>query len=334
MSSKEYELQQPPGDGITAVNFCPGTVEFLAVSSWDSTVRIYDVLANQMKTHYSHKSGVLDCCFLDRETTVSGGLDRTLKLVNIRTGAETTIGTHDGAIRCICTVRGERDLIISGSWDSTVKFWDTRDSNCIKTINQSQKVYSMSGSPNKLVVGTAGRLINIVDMRTLSEESRRESALRYQTRCVRIYPDERGFSVSSIEGRVAMEFFDPSPEVQNSKYQFKCHRALINGVDTVFPVNTLAFHKGYGTFASGGCDGIVNVWDGQNKKRVTQFHPYPTSIASLAFNDAGSLLAIASSYTFEEGEKEVPAPDQIFIRQVIDSEVRPKPRITASSGRV
>lgn len=26
----------------------------------------------------------------------------------------------------------------------------------------------------------------------------------------------------------------------------------------------------YGTFATGGCDGIVNVWDGNNKKRLYQ----------------------------------------------------------------
>jgi hypothetical protein len=26
----------------------------------------------------------------------------------------------------------------------------------------------------------------------------------------------------------------------------------------------------YGTFATGGCDGFVNVWDGNNKKRLYQ----------------------------------------------------------------
>lgn len=28
----------------------------------------------------------------------------------------------------------------------------------------------------------------------------------------------------------------------------------------------------YGTFASGGCDGIVNIWDGANKKRLSQVY--------------------------------------------------------------
>lgn len=34
----------------------------------------------------------------------------------------------------------------------------------------------------------------------------------------------------------------------------------------------------YGTFATGGCDGFVNVWDGNNKKRLYQvkFIPFKT----------------------------------------------------------
>jgi WD40 repeat protein len=41
-----------------------------------------------------------------------------------------------------------------------------------------------------------------------------------------------------------------------------------------------------GTFATGGCDGTVSVWDGVSKKRICQFHQYPTSIASLSFRCA------------------------------------------------
>ena len=37
----------------------------------------------------------------------------------------------------------------------------------------------------------------------------------------------------------------------------------------------------------------VNIWDGYNKKRLCQFHRYPTSIASLSFANDGS-----SGHTF------------------------------------
>lgn len=45
------------------------------------------------------------------------------------------------------------------------------------------------------------------------------------------------------------------------------------------------------------------MWDGANKKRLCALRKYPTSISSLSFNSTGELLAIASSYTYEEGDK-------------------------------
>ncbi len=45
-------------------------------------------------------------------------------------------------------------------------------------------------------------------------EQERESSLRFQTRCVRCFPDATGFALSSIEGRIAMEYFDLAESVQ------------------------------------------------------------------------------------------------------------------------
>ena len=43
--------------------------------------------------------------------------------------------------------------------------------------------------------------------------SLQESALRHQTRCIRCLPDGEGYAVSSVEGRVALEWFDMDPVV-------------------------------------------------------------------------------------------------------------------------
>lgn len=70
----------------------------------------------------------------------------------------------------------------------------------------------------------------------------------------------------------------------------------------------------------------MNIWDGQHKKRICQVSGYPTSIAALAFSRDGRHLAVASSYTWENGEVDH-APDEIYIRPIADAEVRPKPRV-------
>lgn len=79
----------------------------------------------------------------------------------------------------------------------------------------------------------------------------------------------------------------------------------------------------YGTFASGGSDAVVNIWDGIHRKRLKHITGYPDEISSLAFNNDGSLLAIASSYTFDEGSRDH-APDTIYIRRIVDSDVAPR----------
>ena len=85
-----------------------------------------------------------------------------------------------------------------------------------------------------------------------------------------------------------------------------------------------SIHPGYGTFATGGSDGFVNIWDGQNKKRLSQFQKYPTGITSLGFSNDGTMLAIGVSYLYEDREPvNVPEP-AVFVRNISDAEAKPK----------
>lgn len=46
-------------------------------------------------------------------------------------------------------------------------------------------------------------------------------------------------------------------------------------------------------------------------------------MSALAFNHDGTQIAMASSYTFEEGDRDHPR-DEILVRDVLEGEVRPK----------
>lgn len=179
--------------------------------------------------------------------------------------------------------------ILTGSWDHHLKLWDPRSPTCSGSYNQGEKVYTLSVCGDKLVVGTALRKILVWDIRNMSYTvQKRESNLKYQTRAIRCFPNKQGFVLSSIEGRVAVEYFDTSPEVQKKKYAFKCHRIKEDGLERIYPVNAISFHPTHNTFATGGSDGYVNIWDGFNKKRLCQFHQYNTSVVSLSFSYNGT----------------------------------------------
>lgn len=157
-----------------------------------------------------------------------------------------------------------------------------------------------------------------------------------------------GYATTSIEGRVAVEFFDPAPEVQAKKYAFKCHRQVLEGVDTVYPVQGLAFNpvyvlsltspsllgtrrsalttrlfRSHGTFTTGGGDCTVSVWDPLAKKRLRQFPKYPSPISALEFNCDGTKLAVAFSENDEGGVVGEKNGNGVVIRECGD-EVKPK----------
>ncbi|KAJ9175165.1 hypothetical protein P3X46_013744 [Hevea brasiliensis] len=316
------ELSSPPSDGISNLCFSNHSDRLLSV-------RLYDAGANALRGEFMHGGPVLDCCFHDDSSGFSASADNTV-----------------------------RRSVITGRWDKTLKCWDPRGASgqertLVGTCSQPERVYSLSLAGNRLVVAAAGRHVNIYDFRNMCQpEQRRESSLKYQTRCVRCYPNAAGYALSSVEGRVAMEFFNLSEASQAKKYAlylcmikkhdmklilhfslimliafcgyaFKCHRKSEAGRDIVYPVNAIAFHPVYDTFAAGGCDGFVNVWDGNNKKRLYQ---YLSSIAALSFSRDGLLLAVASSYTFEEEDKPR-KPAAMLVRSVNDIEVKPKPKV-------
>ncbi len=54
----------------------------------------------------------------------------------------------------------------------------------------------MSVVNEKLIVGTAGRQVHIYDLRYMDEpQQRRESSLKYQTRCIRGFPNGTGIFI-------------------------------------------------------------------------------------------------------------------------------------------
>lgn len=354
----EFALSAPPADGISALSFGGSkSPDLLLVSSWDSTLRLYDVHFNVLKLKADFDAPVLDCCFDESDARAFAvGMDENVTAVDLATGAKSVLGKHSAvagapagsaaaapgkspppASSCLA-FHAPSQALFSGGWDGRLLAFDARTSRPTATLTPAsgEKVMTMGLSGSRLVLGTNRRQVFIYDIRMLNAgapEQKRESSLLNQTRCIRGFPDTTGYALSSIEGRVSIEYFNPDAAVQANKYAFKCHRRFdpVAQKNVLYPVNALAFHPRYGTFATGGCDGIVNVWDGANKKRICQYPAKATSIAALAFSASGEKLAVAASYTFEEGEKDHPT-DAVYIRTVSQHEVMPKQQRAAGAA--
>ncbi|ORZ40030.1 WD40 repeat-containing protein [Catenaria anguillulae PL171] len=331
-------VADPPGDGISSIAFNPSPAHaaHLLTSSWDSTVRLYDVESMSPANPPVHlQSPVTKAVWAgahDPTTVYATTIDGSLHQVNMNGGAQSVLGKHDQGLGCVVSCPGE-NVVYTGGWDSTLRVWDPRSSSpCVSNHLQMGKVLALDvtasdqalGAP-LLVLATHNNKVLIYDRRDLSKSlQHRESQLRYMTRALRCTPDGEGFAMSSTEGRVAVEFFDASEASIARRFAFKCHRQQVEGVEHVYPVNDLVFHpKHTMTFASAGADGVVGIWDGIKKKRIRALPRQATSISSVSFSPTGDKLAMAVSYTWEEGDKEHP-PESILIRCISDADVRPR----------
>lgn len=296
---------------------------------------------------------MLDVCFgEDDNEAYTAGLDwdvRRLALpllrtrlqeltchsINLSTGAQTVLSSHNAGVKSVLYARSQ-NLLISAAWDSTLHIHHlSHPSKSPVTISLPNKPFSLSLTATKLVVAMASRALHIYTLADLASDSaaqgiepwqRRESSLKFMTRAVACMPNDQGYASSSIEGRVAVEWFDPSPTSQSRKYAFKCHRqASPEGIDVVYPVNALTFHPGHGSFASGGGDGFVALWDGVAKRRIRQYQRYQSSVSALSFSRDGKYLAIAVSPGFEDGKEGVgEGMIGVFVRELGEGEAKGK----------
>lgn len=256
--------------------------------------------------------------------------------VDVEQGKTQNIGQdHDQAVKSVI-FHAETSTVISGSWDKTLQQIDARAlPGESRKFQLPGKVFTMDATDKYLVVGMSDRLVHIYDMKNLAGGplQQRESSLKYPTRTLRCIPNEVGYASTSIEGRVAVEFFDSSDHVQAQKYAFKCHRiadksGAPGAVDTVTPVNALAFHPTYGTFFSGGSDSFVCLWDYKARKRMKQYQRFPGSIMALDVDSTGEMLAIGvSDDSYKESPVDLgqrPAQSAVFIRYFGPDEARGK----------
>ncbi|KAL2024037.1 hypothetical protein VTK56DRAFT_272 [Thermocarpiscus australiensis] len=347
----QFEVAQPPNDAVSSIVFAPDSPTRLLVSSWDKNVYLYEISngaeAASLVGTFEHRAPVLDVCFgANQNEAFTAGMDRQVKRIDLSTGEQTVLSKHSEPVRCV-VYSAEHSILISASWDSTLHIHNTANpSQPPLTVPLPGKPHALAASPTKVVVAMTARLVHIYDLPSLASAlsssspdssppsiqpwQQRESSLKFLTRAVACMPNDAGYATSSIEGRVAVEWFEDSAESQARKYAFKCHRQAApeaeGGGDVVYPVNALAFHPVYGTFASGGGDGTVALWDAEAKRRMRQYQKFPESVAALAFSRDGRYLAIGVCPGFETGMEDYSGEGRtkVFIRELGETEAKGK----------
>jgi mRNA export factor len=258
----------------------------------------------------------------------SAGCDNLAKKWDLATNQPTQVAQHDAPIRHCAWIQ-EVNLLVTGSWDKTLKYWDTRQPQPALQVQLPERCYALSVAHPLLVVGTAERHIQVYNLSNPQVPYKQlMSPLKYQTRCVAAFPNKQGYLVGSIEGRVAVNHVEESLKAKD--FTFKCHREQTD----IYAVNDIKFHPQHGTFVTCGADGVFNFWDKDSKQRLKQMSKCNAPIPCGGFNRDGSIFAYAVSYDWSKGGSDPMAAtgqNNIFLHAVSDTEVKPRP--SQSRGR-
>nr|KAF6472252.1 ribonucleic acid export 1 [Molossus molossus] len=221
---------------------------------------------------------------------------------------------------------------MTGSWDKTLKFWDTRSSNPMMVLQLPERCYCADMIYPMAVVATAERGLIVYQLENQPSEFRRiESPLKHQHRCVAIFKDKQnkptGFALGSIEGRVAIHYINP-PNPAKDNFTFKCHRS--NGTNTsapqdIYVVNGISFHPVHGTLATVGSDGRFSFWDKDARTKLKTSEQLDQPISACCFNHNGNIFAYASSYDWSKGHEfyNPQKKNYIFLRNAAE-ELKPR----------
>lgn len=333
MNGECLNFENPIGDALSRVQFAPQSNNLL-ISSWDSKLRLYDVDSSLLRLEVPAPSqaALLDCCFQTESVAFTAASDGSIIRYDLHSGTNDAIGNHQDIAACV-GYSIETCQVISAGLDKKVMSWDVRLANPLTLFrNLDAEIESISVSGFDLMVAV-GAAVNIYDLRNFERAvDLKESSMDVGIRCVASTSYTRGYAIGSIDGRVAVEISNPL-NLNSIRYTFRCHPKTKDGKAHLVSVNDIAFNPLMGgTFVTGDNEGYVTAWDAQSKRKVHEFPRYPNSVASLSYNHVGQLLAVASSYTYQEAN-ETEVPPQIFIQKMDGSDIVYSPEVSRDSSR-
>lgn len=337
--ANDIVIQNPADDSVSDIAFSPQHDFLFSVSSWDGKVRIWDIQngAAQGRSQYEHSGPALTTRWSGDGTKVaSGGCDNAVRIYDVTSGQSQQIGIHDAPVKSLRFVNcgpANTECLVTGSWDKTIKYWDLRQPQPVATVMMPERVYTIDNKRQLLVVGTAEKHIIIINLNnpgTIFKAT--QSPLKWQTRVVACYNEGDGYAIGSTEGRCAIRYVDDEQQKKNG-FSFKCHRqtnpnraAGTQAQSMVYPVNSIAFHPIYGTFATAGGDGSFHFWDKNHRHRLRGFPSMQASIPVVNFNRNGTVFAYALSYDWHQGymNNRPDYPNVVRLHATTDAEVKEK----------
>lgn len=84
-------------------------------------------------------------------------------MFDITSGQSTQVAQHDEPIKC-AKFLDQGNVLATGSWDKTIKYWDLRSPTPIGTVQLPERCYAMDTKGPLLVAATAEKYVCVFDL--------------------------------------------------------------------------------------------------------------------------------------------------------------------------
>jgi WD40 repeat protein len=131
--------------------------KLLATAGWDNTVKIWDIISGELlSTFFGHTGGILSIAFSpDGERLITGDINNIIKVWAVKSGSLLyEFKENQSFIWSLCFSNDNGSLITSGSWDNTVRIWETATGKLLSTYPNAGS--SVAFVPNSKKLLTAG----------------------------------------------------------------------------------------------------------------------------------------------------------------------------------
>ncbi|KAI5365553.1 putative WD40/YVTN repeat-like-containing domain superfamily [Septoria linicola] len=242
---------------VHAVTFSAGTGQYILTGCQDRNIRLFNPLSGRLiQTYSAHGYEVLDLGVSeDNARFASGGGDKTVFLWDVATAQTLRRFTgHSARINCVA-FGGEGDsVVISGSFDGTVKVWDakSRSEKPIMSFGEAKdSISSVAVCNNEIFVGSVDGCVRVYDLSMGCVDTDYVAPGKGVTNVTPTKAGD-GYLVSSLDGK--LRFFDRATGKCLQTFGDESFRN-----ETYRLRSTLAMGEAYAV--SGTEDGRVLVWD-------------------------------------------------------------------------
>lgn len=287
------DLPDCPTDTISFISFNIENTH-LAVSSWDGSLRIYRLPFYTspgsnctLEKSYPLGKPVMSCCFFG-SSIVAGLSDGSLVIDGV---VSNSFKAHESSIKSMFNYNNQ--FLITGSFDSTLKFWDLKSSSPLHTIPLPAKVYQMDLKDSFLVVALSDRTVISYNMNNINQPEVFPTKFTYSIRSIGCHKDLDSFAVGGIEAKV--ESF--SRLYPAKKVIFRCHR--VDG--KLYSVNVLKLcPSDSNILVTGGSDGSLVWFDKANRTKLCT-NEFGSPITAGEFSNDGKYFVFGIGDDWSKG---------------------------------